>query len=200
MPQQENWAIKENPQTTRLPPVEKLCSCSRTSTACVCGIMHTCMLIRIPYHRMTSPCMWPPSVISDGCHSCFSFICRQWEPVIRLGWAASHAVLQERLDDFFSHCLWEGSGPRVRCWENVQQVTWPLWAGCQTLCYTAKHAIISILTEEKEAGQYQDCLITLCTSAQSDVHYISAFGEWGWGPSFCTSVWTLYWLKSIISS
>lgn len=101
MPQQENWAIKENPRTTRLPPVEKLCSCSRTSTACVCGKMHVCMFIRIPAHGITSPCMWPPSVKCEGCHSCLSFICRQWEPVIRLGWAASHTALQERPDDFF---------------------------------------------------------------------------------------------------
>lgn len=100
MPQQENWAIKENPPTTRLPLVEKLCSRSTTSTACVCGKMHVCMFIRIPAHGMTSLCMWP-SVISDGCHSYFSFICRPWEPVIWFGWAASHTVLQEPPDDFF---------------------------------------------------------------------------------------------------
>lgn len=190
MPQQENWAIKENPRTTRLPPVEKLCSCSRTSTACVCGKMHLCMFIRIPAHGMTSPCMWPLSVISDGCHSCFSFIYRQWEPVIRLGWAASHTVLQERPDDFFPPLSVRGIG--ATCPMLRERPT-----GDVTPAKLAvKHGIISVLTEDKEAGRYQVCFIILCAC----VLCIFAFGEWGWGPSFCPSVWTLYWLKSIITS
>lgn len=86
----------------------------------------------IPAHEMTSQSVWPPSVSSDGCHSCFSFICWEWKSVIWLGWAASHTVLQKQMYDFSFVCEW-GRG-YVSDWENIQQLMWPLPAGCPALC------------------------------------------------------------------
>lgn len=158
--------------------------------------MHVYMFIRIPAHRMTSPCMWPPSVMSDGCHSCFSFICRQWEPVIRLGWAASHTVLQELPNDFFSPTDCERDRRHVSDAEKTSN-------GWRDRCELAAKLCVTQLNAPSFQSLQRIRKLDDMKSVSSlfaHVLYISAFGEWGWGPSFCPSVWTLYWVKSIITS
>lgn len=105
MSQQENWAIKENPKTTRLTPIEKLHSRSRTSTMCTFGKKNACVHVHSEFQLMKWLLrVWPLSVSSDGCYHCFFFICFEWKPVIRLGWLASYMVLPEQMYDFSFVC------------------------------------------------------------------------------------------------
>lgn len=106
MSQQENWAIKENPKTTLLTPIEKLHSRSRTSTMCTFGKKkNACVHVHSEFQLMKWLLrVWPLSVSSDGCYHCFFFICFEWKPVIRLGWVASYMVLPEQMYDFSFVC------------------------------------------------------------------------------------------------